>query len=372
MLIGFFSNFLARCSLSDHRFSARTSRLTTSFLNWLHYPLRAVAFAAILSLSVFFYGCGVAPKSPTPVRVVAHGETFDAAKSQALRKAVENRVGAIVLSERLVVDDSLVETITNYSSGFVDGYKVIKTEKKGSDWLVTLDVFVQDSKVAKGLLSVPSKSAALDGGRLKESVDQRDKERIQAINLLKKMLDVWPVAGIETSQISGYKVEYTADREAMLVVPSIRIAWSEQYKDGLKEILGQVAGSVFLAEYHAAVQWDWNVYAIRDSELMRTLSDTFNQRVFLRFDIKGGGQVLDFYCYPLKDIRLSKISTRNRGSVSDIALYGAKSSAVTTYSMPRVNQVLSGLRVPLKRIHLQKVTEVGLEVTKSEECLKRR
>ena len=62
------------------------------------------------------------------ITVTGTGSTFERAKQDAFREAVQIKVGSAVVSERMSTVDSLVkDDIIVHSAGYVDDFKVLNT-----------------------------------------------------------------------------------------------------------------------------------------------------------------------------------------------------------------------------------------------------
>ena len=88
----------------------------------------------------------------TPIRVSATGITPADAKQNAIRAAIEQKVGALVVGQRTVENDNFHEKILNYSSGFIRKYDEVSLTRNGEFWVIVLDVWVKDSKIAGALI----------------------------------------------------------------------------------------------------------------------------------------------------------------------------------------------------------------------------
>ena len=89
------------------------------------------------------------------LQVSGQGATFEEAKQNAFRTAIEFTVGSVVTTEResnnykLVKDEILV-----YSAGYVTDYKIINTFKSGNQVHVIVDVQVSSSKLSDRILGL--------------------------------------------------------------------------------------------------------------------------------------------------------------------------------------------------------------------------
>ena len=98
------------------------------------------------------------------LRITGKGKTFDEAKQNAFRTAVEFKVGSVVTGERESYNSRLVrDEIIVYSAGYVERYKLIDQFMSGNEVIVIMDILVSDSKIAQRLLGQGSTNNQFDG-----------------------------------------------------------------------------------------------------------------------------------------------------------------------------------------------------------------
>ncbi len=99
-----------------------------------------LAIAAILLL-----GTGVALAD---IEVTGEGMSKDPALANAMRRAVEQSYGAFLTSNTMVVDAQLKEDkIFSHSKGYVSAYKILKEEKNGDVYSVTISATVDNRQL---------------------------------------------------------------------------------------------------------------------------------------------------------------------------------------------------------------------------------
>ena len=54
-----------------------------------------------------------------PIRTQGRGSTFEEAKNEAFRSAIEIKVGSAIVSEQETFNDKVRDEIVNYSAGYV-------------------------------------------------------------------------------------------------------------------------------------------------------------------------------------------------------------------------------------------------------------
>ena len=83
----------------------------------------------LLTVCFILTGCASTSKSDNYLRTSGVGNTYEEAKNNAFREAIEYQVGVVIASERESYNDKLIKNeILAYSSAFVDEYKIISQQ----------------------------------------------------------------------------------------------------------------------------------------------------------------------------------------------------------------------------------------------------
>ncbi len=173
----------------------------------------------LLLLVVYLLGaCAHQPKSDQSVRVIGTGPTYEAAKQNGFRDAIELKVGTMVLSERETVNyrQSRNEILV-YSAGFVDDFKVIaKVEGKDKVYL-TMDVWVSSTKLSNRLLNSNGSIQSFDGTRHLAQVATIQESRLQSTKMMAEVLNEYPKRAYQLQQ-KPYKLTVDNNNRAILSV----------------------------------------------------------------------------------------------------------------------------------------------------------
>lgn len=103
----------------------------------------------ILLLALGMFILSTAAALAATVTATGEGPSKEQALATAMRRAVEQGVGTMVKSSTTVVDSALVDDkILSHSRGYVTGYKIVKEQKNGDEFVVTISANV-DSKLLK-------------------------------------------------------------------------------------------------------------------------------------------------------------------------------------------------------------------------------
>lgn len=115
------------------------------------------------------------------VTAVGEGPSKEVALATAMRRAVEQGVGAFIKSDTTVIDSALVDDkILSHSKGYVTSYKIIKEEKNADGVTVTISATV-DNKILKGdidALTILRKNAVVGNPRILVAFSTKSKDKI--------------------------------------------------------------------------------------------------------------------------------------------------------------------------------------------------
>jgi len=171
--------------------------------------------------------------------VTGNGKSFEEAKQQAFRKAIELEVGANVLSDietqnyRRIKDEIYI-----YSSGYVDDYKVLGQEVQGDKVIVLLNVLVSESKIKNRIISAGKSNTDFDNQKHAAQVDTYLQERNSADIVLGKHLAGYPKKAYTIKQ-NPYTITLNEYRQPVLNIP-YSMNWNYDYIKTLREILNTI------------------------------------------------------------------------------------------------------------------------------------
>ena len=176
------------------------------------------------------------------IRVESQGNTFDEAKQEGLRLAVELAVGALVLSEGQVVNgESKRREIITYASGYVDKFEIIARDTTSVSTKLIMDVWVGESRIANRLLNNSATAGRVDGERLAVRVDSIIHERQSGDRVLAAVLQDFPRRSFDIKLLTT-QVSLTNLRQVAIKIP-FEISWNYNYLLSLYEALEKVGVS---------------------------------------------------------------------------------------------------------------------------------
>lgn len=348
----------------------------------------------IFILTFFIAACGTPvqnnEEADKPLRITERGSSLEEAKRRAFRRAVEMRVGVLMVGERITINQDFQEHIYSYSSGFIKDYRHISSEKRDGSVFETFDIWVKDSAVADGLLKYQPSSVSLEGKKLLEIIRSRDSQREAGELLLARVLEGWPNNAVKASFIS-YKTNYEIDRSVVLSLQGINISWNPLFEKSLREILERISIKPARTQQYYALNWsqDYSAneyvfrsnsivkarreegafsslfkdkyYAIGDNAQLNTITTAFSARSYLYIELRDRRKNrLDNFCVFLEDMFSQEYSTPNGRGWS----YWTE--------IPRVPRFISNLKVVLDRSYVEKLSDVEISIVSSKTCEGRR
>jgi hypothetical protein len=170
------------------------------------------------------------------VKVEATGRTEEEARTQGFKGAVEEVIGSLVLKEVEVQKDTVVRNdILNYSSGYVDDYKVLSKTDQGGKVVIVMEVWVKRSKIADRLLSESKAAGKIDGERAVAQQTTLMRERQDGDRALSMVLRDYPRRAFNV-ELAPTRTVTNPDRTLTVQVPFV-VRWDNTYLEGFYELL---------------------------------------------------------------------------------------------------------------------------------------
>ena len=170
------------------------------------------------------------------IRVTGEGSTVELAKENAFRTAVQQRAGAIVLSERQATQGKLSkDDISLFSAGYVDDFKIIDINQSGSNIKITLDVLVADSKLLNQVLNTGQTAQGVNGDRAGAALNTFLEQKEKGDRMLDVVLSTYPRNAFIVAQ-KPYTLSVDSYRNAVISVP-YSLKWNYDYIAAMNEAM---------------------------------------------------------------------------------------------------------------------------------------
>lgn len=173
------------------------------------------------------------------IDVQAKAQTFEQAKKEGFRLAVEHAVGNFILSET-EVDNSRMkrDEIITYASGFVERFEILNRSDEGNGVRLTMRVWVAHSNIARRLLNKSEAAGDLEGPRVQAKVETYQEYRSNADRVLAAVLNDYPRRAFDIG-LQPSLVVLDSYRQPVVIVPFV-LRWNEKYLDSLVETVQRI------------------------------------------------------------------------------------------------------------------------------------
>lgn len=176
------------------------------------------------------------------VEVEASGRTFEEAKRNGFREAIEQVVGSLLISDQEVQGAQLVrDNIANYSAGYVDNFEIIDSNQdiETKVWTVEMKVTVASSKIAKRMLISGKTIQDIDGPRTEAMIITQKEQRDNGDNLLNMVMSSYPQKAYVINK-GQPELKISKSRAPFIEIP-YRIEMSQYWLESLIESLQTVS-----------------------------------------------------------------------------------------------------------------------------------
>ena len=170
------------------------------------------------------------------VDVQAKGATFEIAKTDAFRLAVEQAVGTLLLSETEMQNGNITRRdVINYASGYVDRFEVLSRTDNPDNVQVTFRVWISHSQIANRLLGQSKDNGQFDGSRASAQISTLLQERQAGDRAVAVVLGDFPKRAFNV-KLGKLELKFDERRNAVVEIPFL-LSWSYEYLTSLAEVL---------------------------------------------------------------------------------------------------------------------------------------
>lgn len=173
------------------------------------------------------------------IDVQAKAQSFEQAKKEGFRLAVEHAVGNFILSETEVNNSRTKrDEIITYASGFVDRFEILNRTDSGDSVRLTMRVWVARSSIAERLLNKSEDATNLEGPRVQAKVESYQEYRGSADRVLAAVLNDYPQRAFDVAAQPS-QVVLDSYRQPVVIVPFV-LRWNEKYLNSLIETVQRI------------------------------------------------------------------------------------------------------------------------------------
>lgn len=259
------------------------------------------------------------------IRVEGRGATDAQARQDGFRIATEQAVGSLILAETQVSDQNLVRRdIIEYSSGYVDKYKILNVRNDGQYVAVEMDVWIKGSQIANRLLSAGIATREIEGERIGEQVRSLQRERRSGDRVLGTVLADFPERAFDVV-VEGSEAQFSFSRQLNLAIP-VTLKWNTEYLSAFYETMERTAQEqhipdcvnnckhAFVVTMHGKLDrmffnhW-FNTFGFSDRFKYDDIYRAFiNNRPIIMLTLRnGGGRAVYRACYGLDELNVRQM-----------------------------------------------------------------
>jgi len=168
------------------------------------------------------------------IEVQSQANSFDEARAEAFRLAVEQAVGTMIVSETEVRNSRIVrDDIITYASGYVDRFEIVDRQDVGNRVTIKMKVWVAHSALANRLLNQSAGAGQVEGERVHAQIQSFQQQRQAGDRLLKTVLNDYPRRAFNVTLLPT-KVVVDQSRTPHLYI-AFDLSWNRGYLDALGE-----------------------------------------------------------------------------------------------------------------------------------------
>jgi len=200
-------------------------------------PLTPTPVSAAISVGTWVLSSD--RKKVFEIDVQAKAQSFEQAKKEGFRLAVEHAVGNFILSETEVNNSRMErDEIITYASGFVERFEILNRNDTGNGVRVSMRVWVAHSSIAQRLLNKSETADNLEGPRVQAKVETYQEYRHNADRVLRAVLADYPQRAFDV-HLENSQVVLDTQRQPHVIVPFV-LQWNEKYLNSLVETVQRI------------------------------------------------------------------------------------------------------------------------------------
>jgi hypothetical protein len=170
------------------------------------------------------------------IQVSGTGSTFEEAKQNAFRTAIEFAAGAVITSERESNNYKLVKNeILVYSSGYVSEYKILNSFKTDNQVHVLVEVEVASNKLADRILGVAKEPKAFDTDKHQAQFHTYLNHKQAGDKMLNQILNDYPRKAFKLIQ-GPHQLKVDIHRNGLIEIP-IELSWNYNFIASMNDAL---------------------------------------------------------------------------------------------------------------------------------------
>jgi hypothetical protein len=184
---------------------------------------------------ILFSGCNFEPGNRF-IRTVGVGNTYEEAKHNSFREAIQYTIGVAISSERETHNNQLLrDDILAYSSAYVDEYKIISQEQTNGKVRLVVDVKLSSLRLSDRILSKGKDSKQFDGDKHQTQHKSFTENKQNGDRLVDSILNDYPYHAYDIKQ-GKYVIQMDNRRNLSITIP-YELSWNKNYLNSLSDAL---------------------------------------------------------------------------------------------------------------------------------------
>jgi hypothetical protein len=183
-----------------------------------------------------------AAASSNPVRSLGVGASADAAKHHAFQRAIEKKLGTLIVSDLNIQQQKIItDEILNYSAGYVTDFNIISAKQANGRYLIEADVWVKESKIRDRILYRNNSKTTINGELLNEKVASYLDAKASGDKLLQKVIQSYPHRSFDVDlKSSNFKFD---EYRRLHFTADVLVKWNNNFINALTETLSALEDS---------------------------------------------------------------------------------------------------------------------------------
>ena len=187
------------------------------------------------------------------VQIESTAPTPAQARAEGFKLAVSQAIGTLIVAESEVKNQQLIRSeIIQYSSGYIQDFKILSEIQVGLMNRVVMDVWVTESKIADRLLNVSKADGTVDGEKSAVQYQNNLNQLQTGDKLLGLVLKDFPSKAFDIT--IGKSIVSMPARDVQIQIP-ITIAWNKEYISSLTEVLEKIRQGKSPNNYRNKNEW---------------------------------------------------------------------------------------------------------------------
>jgi hypothetical protein len=305
------------------------------------------------------------------IEVESRGDTFEDAKNEAFKLAIEQAVGTLILSETESQNYRLRRNdIVTYASGYVDRFEITDRRQFAGETRLRMQVWVAHSAIAGRLLHQQAQPREISGSTIAAQIQSFQQQQQSGDRVLSTVLQDFPHRAFDVG-MEPARVIVDTQRQGQLQVP-FSVTWSKTYLKALEETLRNINQYPQCTSMGADCTRARSRFELAVNMIARDPGAWFNDDFAWNISVKHMTEDRPVYRMTLNTVSGRKlIYCYNAPELVDGFEYRPRYFANIGPGLIRVNGLNRErivLTVPLTQLPVQDITQATVDIVRQTRC----